>query len=149
MLISTIRSRGRKTLYYHCSACNVTNMLDSDDTNKHGLSNLIHHRQADLHCYNVQSLAGRKGTENTVVMKIFAEIEKTVGKNIFILAEGFVTCRCCKGIKITLFGKGSFMTRIKDHVNGKDHKSNNMAQFERMKSISSFFPPAKKKVKEN
>ena len=117
--ITRLREDGRKTPYYHCSACNVKNMLDSDDTNKLGLSNLIHHRQTDLHCYNVQSLAGRKSTENTVVRKIFAEIEKTVGENIVILGEGFVTYRCCKGIKI-LFRKGSFMTKIEDHLNDKD-----------------------------
>ena len=120
-------------VYFHCCACIVTNLISDspDEADIHQLSNLIHHRQTTLHQFKLQSLAGRKGKDNTIANKIFSDIEKDLGKNVFFFGEGYVTCRSCKNVKINLFGQGSVMRRIQDHVKGKGHKAKKEQNFKR------------------
>ena len=133
---------GKATFQYYCSAGDVTNILDK--SGKRGMYNLVAHRKTDIHCYKLQCLAGRKGKDNTIVKKMFEDIEGQVGKNIFILEEGYILCRSCKDVKIQLFGKGSYMLRVKSHIDGKEHKTSNGIGFHKINKISSFFPPTKK-----
>ena len=72
-----VSEKGGK-VYFHCCACNVTNLISDspDEADIHQLSNLIHLRQTTLHQFKLQSLAGRKGKDNTIANKIFSDIKK-------------------------------------------------------------------------
>lgn len=128
-----------------CSACGTSNVLADGEKDLHFMSNLIRHQETTQHLYNLQVLSGKMGMENPVIYKIFKEIEKEVGKNLFMLGEGSVSCRSCKNVDISLVARGSALQRVKSHVNSKEHKHQNKSEFQKIKDISSFFKPTPKK----
>ncbi len=131
--------------FFKCSACDTSNVLADGEKDAHFMSNLIRHQETTQHQYSLQVLSGKMGKDNPVICKLFEEIENDVGQNLFMLGEASVACRSCKNVKISLVARGSALQRVKAHMNSKEHKQNNKAEFQKIKDISSFFMPTTKK----
>ena len=113
---------------FECSACESSNVLTNGTTktDAHSMSNLIRHQETDLHKFKVHVLSRKMGRDNPLLCKIFDQIEMPVGKNMFLLGDGHLICRSCKGVKISLTSRGSALQRAKSHLNSKDHKKLNV-----------------------
>lgn len=131
---------------FECSACEISNVLTYGVTKKdaHSMSNLIKHQQTDLHKFKLHVLSGKMRRENPMLCKIFDQIETVIGKNMFLLGDGHLIWRSCKGAKISLTSRGSALQRAKCHLNSKEHRKLNSAEFQKVKDIKSFFKPTKK-----
>ena len=131
-------SRGR-VVVCHCSACNDTIEAGSypSGAEQNGISNVNKHRDTASHKFFVENAAGRKGENNTVAAELFKAAEAYAGKDVFLLKEGgHLKCRLCKSKDISLFGQGSAMKRIEDHVNSSSHKESKKKSY---KSLNQYF----------